>query len=65
MDMCSFLKLHFLVCLFHVDVPCSNVTIAKNDPVTQMSITCLLLLVGSSMIALFKALTWLYNTYYI
>ena len=38
--------------------------IAKNDPVTQMSITFFLLKVGSSMIALFKALTWLYNTYY-
>ena len=37
--------------------------IAKNDPVL-MSITCFLLKVGSSMIALFKALIWLYNTYY-
>ena len=32
-------------------------------PVNQMSITCFLLEVGSSMIALFKALIWLYNTY--
>ena len=34
-------------------------------PVSQMSITFVLLEVGSSMIALFKALIWLYNTYYI
>ena len=33
-------------------------------PVSQMSITFFLLEVGSSMIALFKALIWLYNTYY-
>ena len=32
--------------------------------VSQMSITFFLLEVGSSMIALFKALIWLYNTYY-
>ena len=37
-------------------------------PVNQMSITFFLLYsnleVGSSMIALFKALIWLYNTYH-
>ena len=33
-------------------------------PVNQMSITFFLFEVGSSMIALFKALIWLYNTYY-
>ena len=33
-------------------------------PVSQMSITFFLLEVGSSMIALFKALIWLYNTCY-
>ena len=33
-------------------------------PVSQMSITFFLLEVGRSMIALFKALIWLYNTYY-
>ena len=33
-------------------------------PVNQMSITFFLLEVGSSMIALFKALIWLYNTHY-
>ena len=32
-------------------------------PVSQMSITLFLLEVGSSMIALFKALIWLYNSY--
>ena len=38
--------------------------VTKNDSVTEMSITFFLLEVGSSMIALFKALIWLYNTYY-
>ena len=33
-------------------------------PVSQMSITFFLLEVGCSMITLFKALIWLYNTYY-
>ena len=33
-------------------------------PLNQMSITFFLLEVGSSMIALFNALIWLYNTYY-
>ena len=33
-------------------------------PVSQMSITFFLLEVGSAMIALFKALIWLYNTNY-
>ena len=32
-------------------------------PVSQMSKTFFLLGVGSSMIALFKALIWLYNSY--
>ena len=27
MEMCPVLKLHFLVCLFHGDVPCSKVTL--------------------------------------
>ena len=41
-----------------------NGSIFATRPVSQMSITFFLLEVGSSMIALFKALIWLYNTYY-
>ena len=38
-------------------------SIFATRPVSQMSITFFLLEVGSSMIALFKALIWLYNSY--
>ena len=38
--------------------------VAKNDPVIQMPITFFLVELGSSLIALFKALIWLYNSYY-
>ena len=41
-----------------------SVSFFATRPVSQMSITVFLLAVGSSMIALFKALIWLYNTYY-
>ena len=38
-------------------------SIFATRPVSQMSITFFLLEVGSSMIALFEALIWLYNSY--
>ena len=38
-------------------------SIFSTRPVSKMSITCVLLEVGSSMIALSKALIWLYNSY--
>ena len=43
---------------------CVTASFFATRPVSQMSVTLFLLAVRSSMIALFKALVWLYNNYY-